>query len=147
MSFFATLRRTILSRPTRPRQRRATAATAVVGGLALLPAAAPASPILSWQTAAPMPLPRTEVAAGRLGAEIAVVGGFLPDGGTSARADAFSPQRNRWRRLPSVPAASNHAAATGYRGRFYVVGGYAGRLGGGRLRGQPRASAARGPGG
>jgi N-acetylneuraminic acid mutarotase len=80
-----------------------------------------------------MPLPRTEVAAGRLGAEIAVVGGFLPDGGTSSRADAYSPERNRWRRLPNMPVASNHAAAAGYRGRFYVVGGYAGRLGGGQI--------------
>jgi hypothetical protein len=133
MSFFATLRRTILIRPTRARRRGATAAAAVTVGLALLPAAAPASPIVSWQTAAPMPLPRTEVAAGRLGADIAVVGGFLPSGGTSARADAYSPRRNRWRRLPTLPVGSNHAAAAGYRGRLYVVGGYAGQIGAGQI--------------
>lgn len=108
-----------------------TALAVAAAALLLLPAAAPASPVVAWQAAAPMPVPRTEIAAARLGAEIATVGGFLPNGATSARADAYSPQRNRWRRLPSLPVASNHAAATTYRGRLYVLGGYGGRLGGG----------------
>jgi hypothetical protein len=136
MSFLANLRRTILTRPERARRTGATAGAAVAVGLVLLPAAAPAapaSPVVGWQTGAPMPLPRTEVAAGRLGSEIAVVGGFLPTGGTSSRADAYSPRRNRWRRLPSLPVGSNHAAAAGYRGRLYVVGGYSGSIGGAQI--------------
>src|SRR5437763_1536057 len=42
----------------------------------------------------------------------------------AARGDAFAPATNRWRRLPDLPLALNHAAAAGYRGQFYVVGGY-----------------------
>jgi len=79
-----------------------------------------------WKSAAPVPLPRTEVAATRLGtSEILVVGGFVQSGSNVARADAFSPAKNRWRRLPNLPVSVDHAMAASYRGRAYVVGGYA----------------------
>jgi N-acetylneuraminic acid mutarotase len=78
-----------------------------------------------WRAATPVPVPRTEVAAARLGQEIAVVGGFTVDGATTARADAYSPSADRWRRLPDLPVAVNHAAAASYRGRLYVFGGFA----------------------
>src|SRR5215218_2039065 len=78
-----------------------------------------------WRSAAPVPVARTEVVAARLGdGEIAVVGGYLPSGANSARADAYSPQTNRWRRLPSLPVTVDHAAASSYRGSVYVAGGY-----------------------
>ena len=77
-----------------------------------------------WRSAAPLPVPRTEVAAARLGGEIVVVGGFTADGANSARVDAYSPGRNRWRRLPNLPAAVDHAMAASYFGRLYVLGGY-----------------------
>ena len=80
-----------------------------------------------WQRAEPMPVPRTEVAAARHGAEFVVAGGYLPGGDSSARADAYSPTRQRWRRLPDVPVAVNHAMAATWRGRAIVVGGYVGR--------------------
>ena len=88
----------------------ASAASASVGG--------------SWQRAAPVPVARTEVAAGLLGREVVVAGGFLASGGSSRRVDAFSPRRNRWRRLPDLPFAVNHAMAASWRGRLYVVGGH-----------------------
>jgi hypothetical protein len=84
-----------------------------------------------WQSVAPVPVPRTEVAATAAAGEIVVVGGFLADGSSSRRADAYSPQRNRWRRLPDLPLAVNHAMAATYRGRAYVLGGYAGGIGAG----------------
>jgi N-acetylneuraminic acid mutarotase len=77
-----------------------------------------------WQSAAPVPVPRTEVAAALFGKEIAVVGGFLANGRNSGRADAYSPARNRWRRLPNLPTTVDHAMAAGRGAELYVVGGY-----------------------
>ena len=77
-----------------------------------------------WQSHAPLPEPRTEVAAAVARGEIVVVGGFTEDGGNSARSDAYSIAGNRWRRLPDLPVAVDHAAAASANGRVYVVGGY-----------------------
>jgi N-acetylneuraminic acid mutarotase len=77
-----------------------------------------------WRTAAPVPVPRTEVAAALVGREIAVVGGFLANGQNTSRADAYSPARNRWRRLPSLPVRVDHAMAARRGSELYVVGGY-----------------------
>jgi N-acetylneuraminic acid mutarotase len=77
-----------------------------------------------WDARAPLPVPRTEVAAAAFGTEIAVVGGFEADGSASRRADAYSPARDRWRRLPDLPVGVHHAMAVGNRGRVYVLGGY-----------------------
>jgi N-acetylneuraminic acid mutarotase len=77
-----------------------------------------------WTTHAPLPVARTEVAAATLGREIAVVGGFLENGGSSRRLDFYAPGSNTWRSGPDLPAAVNHASATVARGRLYVAGGY-----------------------
>jgi non-specific serine/threonine protein kinase len=71
-----------------------------------------------------MPLARTEVAAARLGDEIVVVGGYLADGRSTGRVDAYSPRMRLWRRLPDLPVRVNHAMAAASRGRLYVLGGY-----------------------
>jgi serine/threonine-protein kinase PknK len=78
----------------------------------------------TWRSGAPIPLPRTEVAAARLGSEIVLVGGFVADGSSTKRVDAYSPQTNRWRRLADLPAAVNHAMAASTGHSLYVVGGY-----------------------
>jgi non-specific serine/threonine protein kinase len=95
------------------------AALLLVAPLALAGSAA-------WETRAPLPVPRTEVVAATVGSEIAVVGGFNLDGSASTRADAYSPRRDRWRRLPDLPVGVHHAMAVGLRGRLYVLGGYSG---------------------
>jgi non-specific serine/threonine protein kinase len=77
-----------------------------------------------WQSAARLPVARSEVASAVLGGELVVVGGFLADGSSSARVEAYSPARDRWRRLPDLPVAVNHPMAAVVRGRLYVVGGY-----------------------
>jgi N-acetylneuraminic acid mutarotase len=77
-----------------------------------------------WRTHAPLPLPRTEVAATAFGSEIAVAGGFLADGGSSRRVDFYSPSSDTWRSGPNLPAGVNHASAVVARGRLYVIGGY-----------------------
>jgi hypothetical protein len=102
-------------------QVRRLAALAVV---VLLPAASSEGATPTWKRAAPIPLPRAEVAAAAVGNEIVVVGGFLASGDSSSRVDAYSPARNRWRRLPSLPVAVNHPMAAAARGRLYVLGGY-----------------------
>lgn len=116
MAFLTTLRRRILSRPN---------------GLIALAALAVAAPSFAassarWESRAPLPVPRTEVAAAAAGGFVIVAGGYLADGSSSARVDAYDPARNAWRRLPDLPVGVNHAAATAYRGRVYVLGGYAG---------------------
>jgi N-acetylneuraminic acid mutarotase len=101
---------------------------ALAVGVLLLAASAAASAkhdnSLGWQTAPSMPTARTEVAAARLGSEIVVVGGYLADGKSTGRADAYSPRTGRWRRLPDLPAKVNHAMATSADRHLYVVGGY-----------------------
>jgi N-acetylneuraminic acid mutarotase len=90
--------------------------------LVLAPAALAGS--AAWEVRAPMPLPRTEVAAATVGSEIMVLGGFTIDRGASTRVDAYSPTRNRWRRLPDLPIGVHHAMAVGAGGRLHVLGGY-----------------------
>ena len=77
-----------------------------------------------WMTHAPLPVPRTEVAASSLGNEIVVVGGFLENGGSSRRVDMYAPASDSWRSGPDLPSAVNHAAAAVAAGRLYVLGGY-----------------------
>jgi N-acetylneuraminic acid mutarotase len=78
----------------------------------------------AWEVRAPMPLPRTEVAAATVRSEIMVLGGFTIDRGASTRVDAYSPATNRWRRLPDLPIGVHHAMAVGAGGRLHVLGGY-----------------------
>jgi N-acetylneuraminic acid mutarotase len=100
---------------------------AVLGAAALVfgasaGASSPRAP--EWKRGAPLPVPRSEVAAATVGKELVVVGGFLANGNSSRRVDAYSPARNRWRRLPDLPVAVNHAMAASDGRRLYVVGGY-----------------------
>ncbi|MEX0850574.1 MAG: kelch repeat-containing protein, partial [Gaiellaceae bacterium] len=76
----------------------------------------------AWEERAPMPLPRTEVAAATVGSEIMVLGGFTGDRGASKRADAYAPARNSWRRLPDLPVGLHHTTAVGAGGKLYVLG-------------------------
>jgi N-acetylneuraminic acid mutarotase len=77
-----------------------------------------------WRSHAPLPVPRTEVAAAALGADIAVVGGYVASGGSSNEVDLYSTRSDTWRRGPDLPAGVNHAATAVSRGKLYVLGGY-----------------------
>jgi N-acetylneuraminic acid mutarotase len=96
---------------------------AMAKALVLIVVAALAAGAAGWQKRAPMPSPRSEVAAAPFQGAVALLGGFSP-GRTSRRADLYLPKRNRWRVLPDMPVASNHAMAASAGGRLYVVGGY-----------------------
>jgi len=65
-------------------------------------------------------------AAVAAGGDIVAVGGFVAGGANTARADAYSIANDRWRRLPDLPVAVDHAAAATVNGRVYVIGGYGG---------------------
>src|SRR3954447_16325042 len=79
----------------------------------------------NWRTHAPLPVPRSEVAAAALQRYIAVAGGFDAGGSTSARVDFYEPAVDRWLRVTDLPVATNHAMAAGVGGRVFVAGGYA----------------------
>ncbi len=98
-------------------------------GVALIVCAASAAAVagaapVQWESHAPLPVPRTEVAAAVAGDEIVVMGGYTQDGGSSSRVDAYSPARDTWRRLPDLPAGVNHGMAVGAGGKVYALGGY-----------------------
>jgi N-acetylneuraminic acid mutarotase len=96
---------------------------AVVAVLVVTTQAA-AAPSARWESRTPVPVARTEVSAAAAGGRVIVAGGFLPDGSSSARVDAYDPATDAWTRLPDLPLGVNHAAAASYRGRVYVLGGY-----------------------
>ncbi len=78
-----------------------------------------------WRALTPAPLERTEVAAGRIGHRIYVVGGFERGSGeTTAATEIYDIRRDRWSRARPMPVALNHPAAVAHRGRLYVHGGY-----------------------
>jgi len=78
----------------------------------------------SWRAHAPLPVPRTEVAAAAANGQIFVVGGYLADGRSTDEVDIYLPKADRWLRAPDLPAEVNHAAAATSRGRIFVLGGY-----------------------
>ena len=79
----------------------------------------------NWKRGAQLPLGRGEVTAARVGSEIFVVGGFTAGGNNSARVDAYSPGRDRWRQIADLPVTVDHAMSAAWRGKLYVAGGYA----------------------
>ena len=108
-----------------------------------------------WQTDPPLPVPRSEVAGANWRGYAVVAGGFLADGSSSRRVDAYNSRIQEWTRLPDLPVAVNHAMAAAGGGRLYVFGGYgaggAGRdayvLDGSRWRRLPAMPFARAAGG
>jgi N-acetylneuraminic acid mutarotase len=82
-----------------------------------------------WRPLTPAKLARTEVAAARVGRSIYVMGGFLPDRTSTAATERYDITRDRWSRVADMPVPLNHAAATTYKGKLYVVGGYGSRTG------------------
>jgi Kelch motif len=115
MSFRTNLRRSLPTRRSGP---------CLLGAALIGLGAGGATP--PWQAHAPLPEPRTEVVAAVAAGEIVTVGGLVAAGGNTARVDAYSIASDRWRRLPDLPVAVDHAAAASANGRVYVAGGYGG---------------------
>jgi N-acetylneuraminic acid mutarotase len=76
-----------------------------------------------WRTLAPMPTPRSEVAAAELNGEIYVIGGFERDGSSSNKVEAYNPETDSWRQIGPLPEPRHHAAAFVF-GSLFVMGGF-----------------------
>jgi hypothetical protein len=86
---------------------------------------APRATGLEWDSLAPMPTPRTEVAAAVADGRIVVVGGFAP-GATVGTTEVYDIAADAWSAGPNLPVAVNHAMAASFDGEAYVFGGWRG---------------------
>jgi N-acetylneuraminic acid mutarotase len=84
-----------------------------------------------WQTAAPAPTKRTEVAAAMLGNRIYVVGGFEKPSlnnvinlSITPSLEEYDPSTDQWTSKTPMPVGLHHVGIGVVGGRMYVVGGY-----------------------
>ncbi|MCX8103759.1 MAG: galactose oxidase [Candidatus Bipolaricaulota bacterium] len=80
----------------------------------------------TWESRAPLTVPRGEVAVAALLGKIYVVGGFDGDRRTSSVVEAYDPTTDQWTRIAPLPRGLNHPMAAGANGKLYVIGGYLG---------------------
>jgi N-acetylneuraminic acid mutarotase len=78
----------------------------------------------TWETLAPMPTPRAEVAVAAVSGLIYVVGGFEASGSASQKVEVYDPATDSWSEVPSLPAPRHHTAAVEWEGDLLVIGGY-----------------------
>lgn len=89
------------------------------------PTGSPTAAAKGWRTLAPMPTPRSEVAAAAVAGKIYVAGGFLASGTPSAAVEVYDPATDSWDAIAPMPAPRHHAAAVGVADIFlYVIGGF-----------------------
>src|SRR5262249_35795269 len=107
---------------------RRTLFTAVSGQLLLLAfvSAVRAQNGGTWETRAPMPVRRQELATGALAGKIYVLGGYDLDGRSTATVEVYNPATNTWAFARSLPFAVNHNAAALAGGNLYSFGAGAG---------------------
>jgi N-acetylneuraminic acid mutarotase len=74
-----------------------------------------------WTIRAPLPSPRTEVAAVQLLGKIFVIGGL---GRSGDLLEEYDPDKKTWRRRASLPQPLHHVGAVTTGGKIYVIGGY-----------------------
>jgi hypothetical protein len=88
------------------------------------PVTVPSGLVLRWSTAAPLPLPRTEVTAAALDGKVYVGGGLTADGRATNRVDVYDPVTNHWAVSVPFPAPLHHTCLVTADGRLYLIGGY-----------------------
>jgi N-acetylneuraminic acid mutarotase len=112
--------------------KRATVAAAVALGVGAAAAFAATGIELGggggWVALAPSPIERSELAAGRIGDGIYVVGGFeAPDGATTDALLRYDIGDDSWTdpgELADIPVGVNHPGVTAKGGYLYVYGGF-----------------------
>lgn len=91
------------------------------------PVYAPGSDVRGrWESAVPMPSPRTALGAAAVGGKIYVVGGFDAFGRTSSAVDEFDIAKNTWSSARPLPKARHNPAVATDGQRLYVFGGMTG---------------------
>ena len=79
-----------------------------------------------WSRLAPLPTPRSEVAAAALNGRIYVFGGFGPGAISNEEYESIA---DTWRKRAPIPQGVDHAAAVTLGGTIYLIGGFDGRFG------------------
>ena len=82
----------------------------------------------TWQTRAPMPVSRQELATGVLNGKVYVIGGYDGNGNSTATVQVHNPTRGTWASAHSIPYAVNHNAAAVAGGNLYSFGAGAGEV-------------------
>src|SRR5256886_3960934 len=76
----------------------------------------------TWQTRAPMPVSRQELATGVLNGKVYVVGGYDADAHSTATVQVYNPTTDTWTLAQALPIAVNHNAAAVAGGKIYNLG-------------------------
>src|SRR3989440_13096069 len=77
----------------------------------------------TWQTRAPMPVSRQELATGVLNGKVYVVGGYDADAHSTATVQVYNPTTDTWTLAQALPIAVNHHAAAVAGGKLFSFGG------------------------
>lgn len=75
-----------------------------------------------WESRAPLPTARQEVAATVLENRVYVLGGLGADAGT--RVDFYDPVQNAWTQIDPLPQGVHHGSAASAGGKVYSIGGF-----------------------
>jgi N-acetylneuraminic acid mutarotase len=75
-----------------------------------------------WRTRAPMPTPRSGIAAAALNGRIFVFGGESPSG-TFGETESYEPVKNEWRSWTPMPTARHGLGAAVLGRQIYVPSG------------------------
>lgn len=78
----------------------------------------------SWRELTPPPTKRGAAAAGVIGDELYVAGGWNSTEGDLARLEIYNFGTGLWRRGPDMQFARNHVVGTAAGGKFYALGGH-----------------------
>jgi Kelch motif len=81
---------------------------------------------LSWQSLAPVPTERTEVAAALLDGRIYVAGGFAAPNRTVDTVEVYDIAADEWTAGPPLPLPVNHAMAAATEAEIFLFGGFTG---------------------
>jgi len=76
----------------------------------------------TWQTRAPMPVSRQELATGVLNGKVYVVGGYDADAHSTGTVQVYNPTTDTWTLAQALPIAVNHNAAAVAGGKLYSFG-------------------------
>jgi N-acetylneuraminic acid mutarotase len=76
-----------------------------------------------WQTLAPMPSARQELATAVLNGKIYVIAGFDSGGASTTTVEVYNPVTNSWASAQPIPIANNHNNAAVAAGKLYSFGG------------------------
>ncbi len=71
-----------------------------------------------WTQGAPMPTPRTEIAAALLGDNTYVIGGFDKSGRITDIVEVYNLRNNSWTKVTPIPQPLHHTSAASYNGKY-----------------------------